>query len=106
MHCFWDVNAATSAAYTWPSRTSTGESERLLLAESMAGMAEKFPEVNVRTAMAMGCPQDVLVRLGERMNLLVVGAHQSGKVSRMLFGGSVSVAVVEHANCPVAVVPV
>jgi nucleotide-binding universal stress UspA family protein len=42
--------------------------------------------------------------MGERMDLLVVGAHQSGRVSRMLFG-TVSVSVVEHATCPVAVVP-
>ena len=106
VHCFWDVNAATSAAYTVREPDLDRQSERLLLAESMAGMAEKFPEVNVRTTMAMGLPQDVLVHVGERMNLLVVGAHQSSKVSRLLFGGSVSVAVVEHANCPVAVVPV
>ena len=38
------------------------------------------------------------------MNLIVVGAHQSGTVTRMLFG-SVSIAVTEHATCPVAVVP-
>ena len=63
-----------------------------------------FPEVKVQAAVARGLPQEVLVTLGERMNLLVVGAHQAGRVSRMLFG-SVSVAVVEHAACPVAVVP-
>jgi hypothetical protein len=38
------------------------------------------------------------------MNLVVVGAHQEGIVSRMLFG-SVSVSVVERATRPVAVVP-
>ena len=106
VHCYWDLNAATAASYTLTERRLDRQSERLLLAESMSGMAEKFPEVSVRTAIAMGAPQDVLVRLGERMDLLVVGAHQVGTVSRMLFGGSVSVAVVEHANCPVAVVPV
>ena len=42
--------------------------------------------------------------MGERMNLIVVGAHQSGSVKRMLFG-SVAIAVTEHAICPVAVVP-
>jgi hypothetical protein len=38
------------------------------------------------------------------MNLVVVGAHQEGIASRMLFG-PVSVSVVEHATSPVAVVP-
>ena len=70
----------------------------------MSGMSEKFPDVKVKSAVARGLPQEVLVRLGERMNLLVVGAHPAGPVSRMFFG-SVSVAVVEHASCPVAVVP-
>ncbi len=80
------------------------ESERLLLAESMAGLAEKHPDVRARTRLAGGLPQEQLVRMGERMNLIVVGAHQSGSVKRMLFG-SVSIAVTEHATCPVAVVP-
>ncbi len=106
VHCFWDIYAATSAAYAVAEPNLDRESERRLLAESMSGMEEKFPEVAVRTGMATGLPQHVLVRLGDRMNLVVVGDHQSGTVSRMLFGGSVSVAVVEHATCPVAVVPV
>jgi nucleotide-binding universal stress UspA family protein len=115
VHCFWDVDATASAAYAVGAPPFDLESEGLLLGESMSGIAEKFPEVNVHTALARGLPQDVLVTLGERMNLLVVGAHQAGRVdepghhgqegvSRMLFG-SVSVAVVEHASCPVAVVP-
>jgi nucleotide-binding universal stress UspA family protein len=104
VHCFWDANTVTSAPFVVSAPPVDLESERLLLAESMSGMAEKFPDVTVKTAMARGLPQEVLVSLGTRMNLLVVGAHQAGRVSRMLFG-SVSVAVVEHASCPVAVVP-
>jgi nucleotide-binding universal stress UspA family protein len=104
VHCYWDVNTGGSAPYVVSAAPVDLESERLLLAESMSGMAEKFPDVKVKSAVARGLPQEVLVRLGERMNLLVVGAHQAGRVSRMLFG-SVSVAMVEHASCPVAVVP-
>jgi len=89
VHCFWDVNPG-SYPYNVAGPVADLESERLHLAESMSGMAEKFPDVKVRTAMARGLPQEVLVSLGERMNLLVVGAHQAGRVSRMLFG-SVSV---------------
>ena len=104
VHCYWDMGSGMYTPVAAGPVPVDLESERLLLAESMAGMAEKFPEVNVLTALARGLPQDVLVSLGERMNLLVVGAHQAGRISRMLFG-SVSVAVVEHASCPVAVVP-
>ena len=104
VHCFWDVDTGGSAPYVVSAASVDLESERLLLAESMSGMGEKFPDVKVKSAVARGLPQEVLVRLGERMDLLVVGAHQAGRVSRMLVG-SVSVAVVEHARCPVAVVP-
>jgi nucleotide-binding universal stress UspA family protein len=104
VHCYWDVNTGSSEPYFASSAPIDLESERLLLAESLAGMAEKFPDVKVKAAVARGLPQEVLVSLGQQMNLLVVGAHQAGRVSRMLFG-SVSVAVVEHAACPVAVIP-
>jgi nucleotide-binding universal stress UspA family protein len=81
------------------------DEERLALAEVMAGMSEKYPEVGVTTKLAPGPPQEILVQLGSRMDLIVVGAHQDGRIAQTLFG-SVSVAVVENAACPVAVVPV
>jgi len=104
VHCFWDVNTSIAAPIAVSPVPADVESERLLLAESVAGMAEKFPDVKIRKATTRGLPQEVLISLGERANLVVVGAHQAGRVSRMLYG-SVSVAVVEHAACPVAVVP-
>ena len=55
--------------------------------------------------MAQGRPPEVLPGLGDRMNLIVVGAHQANRAAQVVFG-AVSVAVLEHANCPVAVVPV
>ena len=104
LHCFPDGRAAMGASYVVTDPAADFESERLLLAESMAGLAEKHPDVMARTQLAGGLPQEQLVRRGDRMNLIVVGAHQSGNVTRMLFG-SVSIAVTEHATCPVAVVP-
>jgi nucleotide-binding universal stress UspA family protein len=47
----------------------------------------------------------VLTHLSETMDLVVVGAHQHGIFQRAI-AGSVSTAVVEHAHCPVAVIPV
>lgn len=104
LHCYWDVQAGTAAAYIANELEADLASERLLLSESMAGLGQKYPDVVVRVEMAGGLPQEALVRMGERMNLIVVGAHHSGRLSRMLFG-SVSISVVEHATCPVAVVP-
>jgi nucleotide-binding universal stress UspA family protein len=85
--------------------TTVLEDERLVLAEAMAGMSEKYPEVHVTTKVAQASPQEALVRLGDRMDLIVVGAHQESRIAHPLFG-SVSVAVVENATCAVAVVPV
>jgi nucleotide-binding universal stress UspA family protein len=104
VQCFWDANVSSIGGYVAPGAGADLEAERLLLAESMAGLAEKYPEVKVRTHLAREVPQEALVRLGERMDLIVVGAHQDGRLNRMLFG-SVSTAVVEHATSPVAVVP-
>jgi nucleotide-binding universal stress UspA family protein len=103
LHCYWDIQAGTAAAL--PGSETAIEAERVALAEAMAGMGEKYPDVSVSTESVQGRPQDVLVRRGERMNLIVVGAHQASRTAQVVFG-SVSVAVVEHATCPVAVVPV
>jgi nucleotide-binding universal stress UspA family protein len=105
LHCIWDVQAGTAAGGVGYEPGVEPEGERLGLAEAMAGMSEKYPDVTVTTQMARGFPHEVLTRLGERMNLVVVGAHQANRVSQMV-RGSVSVALVERATCPVAVVPV
>lgn len=103
LDCVTYFLAGTMGAYMVPTPADV-EDERLALAESMAGMTEKYPEVDVTTTMAKGTAHEALVRLGERMDLIVVGAHQNSRTSQALFG-SVSVAVVENATCPVVVVP-
>jgi len=105
LHCYWDIQAGTAAGGLVYDSIADMESEWLELAETMAGMSEKYPDVSVTTRMARGLPHETLVQLGERMNLVVVGAHQANRLSQMVTG-SVSVALVEHATCPVAVVPV
>jgi nucleotide-binding universal stress UspA family protein len=105
VHCFWDVPTASTDTRLVDPRSAEVEEQRMVVAESVAGMAEKYPEVRVRTELARGLPDASLVQVAERMNLLVVGAHHGGAASAVLFG-SVSTSVVEHATCPVAVVPV
>jgi len=88
-----------------PEPATGVDEERLALAEVMAGMSEKYPEVHVTTRVTKASPREALVRLGMRMDLIVVGAHQDSQIAQTLFG-SVSVSVVENAACAVAVVPV
>ncbi|MFC4783412.1 universal stress protein [Nocardioides sp. MAHUQ-72] len=104
MHCFWDAAGATSGAHLIPADAEGYDDQRLLLAESLSGMTEKFPDVNVRTELARGLADDCLVRASAQMDLVVVGFHPSGKVSGMVYG-SVASTVLEHASCVVAVVP-
>jgi nucleotide-binding universal stress UspA family protein len=105
LHCYWDMQSPTAAAYIVPSSQADLDTERLYLGETLTGLAEKYPEVQVKIETSYGLPQQALVHRGEGMNLIVVGGHHGSAVSQMLLG-SVSTTVVEHAACPVAVVPV
>jgi nucleotide-binding universal stress UspA family protein len=114
LHCVWDAQAAAvgptlmtggAAAVFVAEAQETVESARLLVAEVIAGFCEGYPEVPVRTELARGMAADALVRMGELADLLVVGSHHGGVAASILLG-SVSTDVVEHAHCPVAVVPV
>ena len=104
LHACWDLRAALTAAQPVDGLDEGLEEHRLLLAECVAGLREKYPDVPVRTELATGPPDDCLLRLGKRMNMVVVGSHRGGAASEVLFG-SVAARVVEHATCPVAVVP-
>lgn len=74
------------------------------LAETVAGMGEKFPDVRVRTALAAGDPARHLIAESAAMDLVVVGHHhRSGIVDRFAVG-SYAPMVVEGAGCPTAVV--
>jgi len=97
MHCFWDARPGTEEE---PVATDV----RLELAESLAGLAEKYPEVQARTELVRGMADERLVRASQRMDLVVVGAHHGGTLTTLLYG-SIANAVLEHATCPVAIVP-
>ena len=104
LHCGWDPHADALGTYLVAESIVDPETERLALAEAIAGMAEKYPDVRTTTEIVRGLPQEALLRAGERMNMIVVGSHVPGHTSHRLFG-SVATSVVEHATCAVAVVP-
>ncbi len=104
MHCFWDARSAAAGSGLVGAGGVDLEDERRVLAESVSGMGEKFPEVHVTTELARGMADDCLIRAGQRMDMVVVGSHLKHPTSGALYG-SVAAAVVEHASCIVAVVP-
>ncbi|MFC5286736.1 universal stress protein [Actinokineospora guangxiensis] len=73
------------------------------LSETMAGWAEKYPEVPVRRAVARGNPARTLTDLAADAPMLVVGSRGAGGFRGLLLG-SVSQGVLHHARCPVAIV--
>ena len=74
-----------------------------LLAESLAGWQESYPDVEIRTRIVSERPAPALVAASIGAHLLVVGTRGLGGF-RSLMLGSVSHAVLHHAQGPVAVV--
>ncbi len=79
------------------------DEEIRVLAESLAGWREKFPDVDVRQDVIKGRPAFELVAASRGAVLLVVGSRGRGGFTSLLLG-SVSHTVLHHAHCPVAVV--
>lgn len=77
--------------------------ERLAVAETLAGWGEKYPDVTVHVSVPMSPTVSTLVEAGRRAQLLVVGSRGLGGFRRLVLG-SVSHGVLQHAFCPVAVV--
>ena len=69
------------------------------------GLVAGLPWEKTQIEVSRGVPAVDLAHRAEKMNLLVVGAHHGGVAGALLFG-SVSTGALEHATCPVAVVPV
>jgi nucleotide-binding universal stress UspA family protein len=63
---------------------------------------DKYPEVTVTSSAAMQPPRAVLCAAAQTAGLLVVGARGLGGMPGLLLG-SVSLAMLEHAPCPIAV---
>ncbi|MEU7531454.1 universal stress protein [Saccharothrix sp. NPDC042600] len=77
--------------------------EERVLAERLAGHAEKYPDVVVERLVVRDRPVRALLAAAEGARLLVVGSRGHGGFTGMLLG-STSQALVHHATCPLAVV--
>ncbi|MFR9775407.1 universal stress protein [Micromonospora sp. MS34] len=77
--------------------------EERVLAESVAGFAERYPDVSVQHRLVRGSAAGALVEESKAAQLVVVGAHGRGALAGLLLG-SVSHAVLHHAHSPVVIV--
>ena len=74
-----------------------------LLSEQLVGWREKYPALRVEPVLVQDRPAHALAQSTADAQLVVVGSRGSGGLTGMLLG-SVSQAMLQHAECPVAVV--
>ncbi len=75
-----------------------------LLDRALAGWRRRYPDTPIEERMLSGHPGGALVDLSRHAALVVVGARGRGGFAGLLLG-SVSQALVHHAQCPVIVIP-
>lgn len=88
----------------WRGPAEAGAREVLAATVDRAVAETGFPADRLRQRLVDGHPGEVLLQLSEEAALLVVGSRGRGGFASMLLG-SVSSQLVQHAACPVAVIP-
>jgi len=104
VHCVGAEAGRTSASHAVSPTDAGAEDARLLLAESVAGMSERFPDVRARLELRRDPPEHALTTVGTDMDLVVVGRRHTGALARV-GAGDVSGYLVEHVRSVVVVVP-
>lgn len=99
----WGEPAADAVWEPLPDHRARREGEREVLAERLAGWADKYPDVVVERVVVLDRPAHALLERARGAQMVVVGSHGRGSASGLLLG-SVGHAVLHAAACPVAVV--
>jgi nucleotide-binding universal stress UspA family protein len=99
IHAWSDAAVSEVFDIEWPVVES--EAQRSL-AESLAGWEERYPDVTVHRFIARDRAARHLIDKSETAQLVVVGSHGRGGLTRMLLG-SVSNAVLHSVRIPIIV---
>ena len=103
LHAYLPWAYETPRTEDLPSDLVHKDDARRVLSESVAGWAEKFPDVDVELRVEREQPTAALVQASGEAQLLVVGSRGRGGFRGLLIG-SVSRTALHHAACTVAVV--
>ena len=106
LHATWDLREQASSVLdlrSYTEKVNLSEEEERLVAETVAGLCEKYPDVAVTETYRRGEPVRRLVEASRDASLVVVGSRGRRLLATTLLG-SVSRGVAERAYCPVAVV--
>jgi nucleotide-binding universal stress UspA family protein len=99
IHAWSDAAVSEIFEIEWPV---VEEEAQRSLAESLAGWHERYPDVCVHRFVARDRAARHLIDKADAAQLVVVGSHGRGGLSRMLLG-SVSNAVLHSVRVPVIV---
>lgn len=104
----WSRPARAVPAGAYPTEYGFADAraeEERMLAEALAGWAEKYPEVPVHRMVRHSLdPAVTLTEASRTAQLVVIGASRRPDRDRLMLG-SVHQTLADHAGCPVAVVP-
>lgn len=102
----WNVPTYETAGVLLPDRLILEDAhaeELRAMAETVAGLGEKYPDVHVEQRLLQGRPAAALAKASHGAELVVVGSRGRGGFASLLLG-STSRALLHHATCPVLVV--
>ena len=107
LHCFWDAAAAVAEYRRALGKEAAApdlEDLRDVVANSVAGFADTYPDVPVTIELKHGFVDEALRPRDSEWDLIVVGRHPMTSIARAMTG-SIATAVLERARTTVAVVP-
>ncbi|MBC3191137.1 universal stress protein [Pseudonocardia sp. C8] len=101
VHAWSDTAVGQDGAVLIDRQTLETE-EREVLAERLAGWAQKFPDVDVQRVVVRDRPAHALVEEAAGAAVVVVGSRGRGGLTGLLLG-SVGQALLHHADSPVLI---
>lgn len=103
LHTAGSIETIVGVGAVLDDDTEGFEAERRLLAETVAGLAQEYPDVSAQLRLGRGSPDACLIEESKHMDLVVIGHHRGRAAGDMFRLGSFVAPVVESAGCPVAI---